>query len=438
MWVLVALVGLVLVMARWARVQSRASGNRVAEAQAALAERAGEQYVLSQIAATGTDATFSQQPVPEAVPVGDGYFWVVRPDSENVGLPEYGVTDEGAKLNINTAGLRQLVMLPGMTVDVAAAIIDWRDPDETPTQNGAEQESYPSYRCKNGPFETVEELLLVRGVTPELLYGMDANRNGTLDAEEAASGGGSLGSLSGVTSSMNATGDTTRGWFPFLSVTGPGAAPQGGQQLTNVNGNVGPVLEVLRNALDAGRFTEVSPYVQGGRPFRNMLDFYVKTRLKPEEFALVAGKLTATVQNAAPNNSRVNVNTAPREVLMCLTGLEASDVTAIVNARAQADTTNLAWLADAVDKNKAVTVGDQVTGTSYRYSADVVGVSGDGRAYRRVRVVVDASASPAKIVYRRDLTDAGWPLPSEVREALRSGDGVSVGRTVVSSSVRPG
>ena len=34
---------------------------------------------------------------------------------------------------------------------------------------------------KNGPLETVEELLLVRGVTPQLLFGADINRNGQLD-----------------------------------------------------------------------------------------------------------------------------------------------------------------------------------------------------------------------------------------------------------------
>jgi DNA uptake protein ComE-like DNA-binding protein len=425
MWVLIALVGLVLVMARWARVETRASGNRLATAQAAMAVRAGEQFVLSQIGQTGTDATFSQLTAPEAVPVGEGVtggiptacFWVVRADRENDRVQDFGVEDEGSKININAAGLRQLVMLPGMTVDVAAAIIDWRDEDETPGQNGAEQESYPSYRVKNGPFETVEELLMVRGVTPELLYGMDANRNGVIDLEESAATAGPLG----ITSSANAANDTSRGWMPFLSVTGPGNPPQGGQQLTNVNGQTGPVLEVLRSALEPSRLNEVAPLVEGGRPFRNMLDFYVKTKLKPEEFKLVADRLTATVQNAPANDTRVNVNTAPREVIRCLPGLEDADAQAIVAARAEADTTNLAWLAGAIDRNKAVGIGDQVTGRSYRYSADVIGVSADGRAYQRVRIMVDATSNPARIVYRRDLTDVGWSLGQDVRQGIREG-----------------
>jgi DNA uptake protein ComE-like DNA-binding protein len=273
MWVLVALVGLVLVMSRWARVEAKASANRLAEAQAAFAERAGEQYVLYQVASTGTDATFSSQAIPQQVPVGDAYFWVTRPDRDGDGLQDFGVDDEGGKINLNTASATTLLMLPGMTPDVADAIVDWRDQDDNPQPYGAESDYYGSlpspYRAKNAPFETVEELLLVKGVTPELLYGMDANRNGFLDEEELAAGG--------TGASFNASNDTSRGWLPFLSVTGPGnAAQQGQQQLTNVNGNhLQPVVVVLRGGLDADRATPVANRVPGGRPFRYMLDFDV-------------------------------------------------------------------------------------------------------------------------------------------------------------------
>ena len=67
----------------------------------------------------------------------------------------------------------------------------------------------------------MDELLLVHGVTPDLLYGMDANRNGVLDDEEMSGGGISGGGLS---TGINPGNDTSRGWYPFLSVTGPGNA----------------------------------------------------------------------------------------------------------------------------------------------------------------------------------------------------------------------
>ena len=40
------------------------------------------------------------------------------------------------------------------------------------------------YEPTNGPIQSVEELLLVKGVTPTLLFGADSNRNGLLDADE--------------------------------------------------------------------------------------------------------------------------------------------------------------------------------------------------------------------------------------------------------------
>jgi hypothetical protein len=82
--------------------------------------------------------------------------------------------------------------LPNMTQDVADAIVDWIDVDNKPRPYGAEDDSYtrqnPPFHCKNGPLDSLEELLLVRGVLPELLFGNDHNRNGALDPGENGSG----------------------------------------------------------------------------------------------------------------------------------------------------------------------------------------------------------------------------------------------------------
>ncbi len=109
----------------------------------------------------------------------------------------FGVSDEGAKININSmmkldpSGKTlydMLLKLPNMTDEVAASIVDWVDSDSTPRTGGAENEYYsamaPPYRCKNGPLDSLEELLLVKGVTRELLFGSDFNRNGVQDREE--------------------------------------------------------------------------------------------------------------------------------------------------------------------------------------------------------------------------------------------------------------
>lgn len=80
------------------------------------------------------------------------------------------------------------MMIPGMTYELADAILDFIDSDDTPRTNGCESEYYsalsPAYPAKNSPLESLDELLLVRGVTSQLLYGEDFNRNGLLDANE--------------------------------------------------------------------------------------------------------------------------------------------------------------------------------------------------------------------------------------------------------------
>lgn len=92
------------------------------------------------------------------------------------------VLGEAGKVNINRvsdATLRKIMNtlgLEGEARDIAVdSILDWRDPDDFIRVNGAENEYYQSlkepYDCKNGNFDSVEELLLVRGITPELFYG---------------------------------------------------------------------------------------------------------------------------------------------------------------------------------------------------------------------------------------------------------------------------
>ncbi len=98
------------------------------------------------------------------------------------------VVDEASKLNVNTATKEQLLGLWYMTEEIAEAIIDWRDKDDNQSTGGVEGGYYENlpfrYTIRNGPFKTIRELLLVKDVTPELLYGEDTNFNGQLDYNE--------------------------------------------------------------------------------------------------------------------------------------------------------------------------------------------------------------------------------------------------------------
>jgi len=97
----------------------------------------------------------------------------------------YRVTDESGIININAltdaSGIvvKNLLIHSGVSTEnadiIVDSILDWKDPDDLHRLNGAESDYYLSlpnpYRAKDANFDTVEELLLVRGVTPEILYG---------------------------------------------------------------------------------------------------------------------------------------------------------------------------------------------------------------------------------------------------------------------------
>ena len=151
---------------------------------------------------------------------GGGRFSLAYPADTGTGsgagryAVRYGVVDEGGKLNLNVLAQDAdpnrlhdaLMKLPGMTEDIADSICDWLDADDTPRAAGAESSYYQGlgtpYNAKNGALNSVEELLLVKGVTPLLLFGPDRNRNGKLDPGE------------------DATADFTLGWANFLTVHG--------------------------------------------------------------------------------------------------------------------------------------------------------------------------------------------------------------------------
>lgn len=118
-------------------------------------------------------------------------------------------TEEG-----DTGLINPLMGLPGMTQEISEAIFDWIDEDDDSRTMGAESDYYqqlsPPYECKNGPLETLDELLLIRGITPQILFGEDANRNGLLDPNE------NDGPLTAPPD--NADGILDRGWSSYLTV----------------------------------------------------------------------------------------------------------------------------------------------------------------------------------------------------------------------------
>ena len=103
-----------------------------------------------------------------AVPLGRGYFEVM-------------LGNESGKVDINKAGETLLkAMLENLDIEqtekdiIVDSILDWRDENDLHRLNGAEDNYYRSlpepYECKDADFDTVDELLVVRGVTKEIYF----------------------------------------------------------------------------------------------------------------------------------------------------------------------------------------------------------------------------------------------------------------------------
>lgn len=348
-----ALASITLVLCRSMRVEMIASANLAASLQASAIERGAEQYLIAMLTEEGAEVRSLSEEYFAAIPVGEGYFWVVRPNYNDTTLPIFGLVSEASKVNINGATYNQLMRLPWMTEEIAAAIIDWRDTDDETTTYGAESDYYLSgqngYYCKNAPFETVEELLLVRDVTPDMLYG-------------------------------------------------DGSAPPLG-------------------------FTSV--FSSDGLSFSD--DIWLELGLY--DLLTVYSSETREQGNPGTVQGLINVNTAPREVLLTLEELDEADVDKLIAQRPAFDSTDAAstdWVMQAIGQ-KANAIASRITANSFQYSANIVAVSGNGRGFRHVRIVIDTSGTTPQIVYRRDLTERGWPMDPEILASLRSGRAAAAG-----------
>jgi len=419
MWVLAVLTGAVLVLAGAMRIEAACSANHAAKQQAAAIEAGAIQYVLANLDGLNGQVPTEANMLCEGVPVGLGAFWIIRPNHEDSTEQGYGVVDEASKLNVNYATEDMLSVLVGMTPEIAAAILDWRDLDGTLTVGGAESEYYlllpEPYDCKNGPLETVEELLLIKDVTTELLLGEDTNRNGWLDDNE--------NDADETDPPDNQDGTLDAGIYDLVTVysSEENASADGSQRIDINRARTSQLTSLLRRSVSQERLEDIVNRARLGRPFENILDFYFRTGMTLEEFSPIADRITTNRDRTL--RGMINVNTAPKEVLLCLPELDEADASALVSGRSadNADRSSIAWVAEAISQEKAVAIGSYLTARSYQFSADIVSVAGNGRAFRRCRIVVDARSSPPQVIYRQDLTPLGWPLDPQLLADLRSG-----------------
>lgn len=427
-------------------------------------------------------------------PADRGNFTVLVPDVDgegNLNGLRYGLQDESARLNINamleldklpSVDARDLLMgLPGMTEDVADAILDWMDEDEEAREYGCESEYYqgldPPYFAKNGPLETLEELMLVRGVTPDLLFGSDTNRNGMIDTHEMnqTSPFNTASTAAESTSIDTSFGSLDRGWLGYLTLY---------SQEKNVNSAGQPRidlnmddLELLYESLSAVvsedwakfivLYRQYGPYdgneegesasavdIDFGRKgqtnIAQVLDLVGQKVEVPGEgddeelvigpmfpgsiiematyLPLLMDEVTAVGEPVIPG--RININRAPRALLVGIPGLEETVVDEIINQRALETTDDEAttrrhetWLLTSgivtLEEMKALSPLICAGGDVFR--TQIVGYYEDGTSASRAELVFDATGAVPRVVSWKEISHLGRGFPLDVLGVQISG-----------------
>lgn len=395
-----------------------------------------------------------------------GSFTVMAPmlDSDgNLGGTRYGVEDESTRLNLNTllnaeslipgSGRTLLMALPGMTEDVADAILDWIDSDEDPREFGCEIEHYsgldPSYAPKNGPLATVEELLLVRGVTPELLFGADTNRNGQLDSHEDPDSGPANSDDPGA----------FRGWSAYLTLHGQewNTNPDGNPRIYLNEPDLNKLKEQLEAVFPPDWVTFIIAYRQAGpttpsnqaeavtgalnmdykpkTPIGQVLDLVgaqvrytfagdMESTLIASPFSDELGAMNVympqlmdhvTVNPAGTIPGRININQASRTVLLGIPGMTPEIADQIILRRDVAPTSDKpnrrheTWLLQeaVVTLEEMKTMMPFITAGGDVYRCQVVGYFQGGQAASRSEVIFDATYTLPRIVFWRDISHLG-------------------------------
>ncbi|MDX9755535.1 MAG: type II secretion system protein GspK, partial [bacterium] len=344
---------------------------------------------------------FDNQATHFDVPLGNGVYRLVHPDHSEAGLLKYGAVDECSKLNINTATQDMLLRLPQAetTPEIIDCILDWRDEDQDPREFGAEDEYYMTldepYLTKNTLFDTLDELMIVKDMSVSLLYGEDINTNGIMENNE---------NDAELTYPFdNADGSLDKGWYPFLTCFSYEKNTDGqGESRVNINSaNKQAMQETFGDALEERDIDNIIQQ-RDNTQFQSIGNLLDVNGINKEKFIEIADQVTISDEERLMG--RININTAPTEVLRCLFGTENEDlVQAIIEFRASSDGPfeNVGQLLDVkgMDNTQFKNVANLICTKSSVFSIRAIGYIEQSKTYKEIFAIVDRGETPPQIRY---------------------------------------
>jgi len=168
LWMLTLLTILALSYSATTRVETKLTAHFVQTAKANALAEAGIWQAVTELLKPTEEQTWQVNGSIHKVDFADGEI-------------DIRIQDETGKIDLNSARtglLHSLLTALDISIDdgerlqLLQAILDWRDKDNLVRQFGAEDNEYLSagfeYGAKDGPFNTLSELQLVTGMTPEI------------------------------------------------------------------------------------------------------------------------------------------------------------------------------------------------------------------------------------------------------------------------------
>ena len=358
------------------------------------------------------------------------YFSVFRQGNLESGDITYGVTDEASKLPLGLTNVIQMMAVPNMTLPVAEALADFVDADSISRDNGAEQETYDmlpvAYTIPNRQVSFLDELLLAHGVTAGHLYGEDANRNFKLDSNE--NDGELLSPPDNQDSAL--AGGLHRYFTPHSRDWNVTFANQPRIKIND------PELDFSETELDE----ELIGFLQAKRtaeePIESMVDLVGATITITEEGNInkeySSGVTTENLPQLFetctlnPNEilpGKVNINTAPANILAQIPGIDENLATTIVSTRTGISPENsrsIAWLLQAgiMSNDQFKQLERHLTARSLQFHVQVVGYGLPSERFRRLEAIIDLIGGTPRIIYLRDLTKLGVPYHFSAQQGM--------------------
>jgi type II secretory pathway component PulK len=405
LWIVAVMGSITMVLTRQARLSLKINRNVTETTQAELLAEACIHRAMAALVQDLQETTsdnknedwYDSKALFGDVILGKGVYRAAHPNLEQENTIAYGLTDECGKLNLNTATREMLLQLPNAEETIVDAILDWRDEDSDPRQFGAEDEYYQSlpepYLAKNNLFDTLEELLLVKDMTLNILYGEDTNTNGLLDSNE--NDGEKSFPLD------NGDGSLNKGWYPFVTVYSyEKNISESGEQ--RINANTASREELQENFGETLTQAEINAIINARNEnnFQSVGDLLGNV-IPREKLKEIIDRITITADENL--SGRINVNTAPKEVLQCLLPENEDVVENIIEYRQASDgpfdTIGELLDVDAMTDNLFRQLAGQVCTKSSVFSIRAVGFMPDTQAYKEIYAILDRGGSVPEIRY---------------------------------------